>query len=191
METFVADAGIGKSKWIGAAVEALGNGGVEAVRVERLARALGVTKGSFYWHFEDRTALLTAVLDVWEREGTEVIIEEIERGGGDARLRVRRLWDRTSGQSDLSPELAIRDWARREDAVAERVRRVDTRRMDYLRRLLGEVSSDPSDVEARALLLYALLIGSHFISVDHGASTRAQVLSTAVSCVLGPPRQGD
>lgn len=186
----MAEARIGKGKWIEAAIEALGNGGVEAVRVERLARALGVTKGSFYWHFEDRTALLNAVLDGWEREGTEAIIEEIERGGGDAPSRVRRLWDRTSGQPGLTPELAIRDWARREDAVAERVLRVDRRRMEYLRRLFSEISSDPEEVEARALLLYSLLIGSHFIAVDHGASTRAQVLSTAVSCVLGLSQEG-
>ena len=61
--------------WVIAGIAALAEGGIDAVRVERLARVLRTTKGSFYWHFADRSALLLAMLDLWEREGTADLIE--------------------------------------------------------------------------------------------------------------------
>src|ERR671916_708238 len=60
--------------WVEAARTAMAEGGIEAVAVEPLARRLGVTKGSFYWHFKDRRALLEAMLGRWERESTEAVI---------------------------------------------------------------------------------------------------------------------
>jgi len=177
-----------QEEWIEAAIQALADGGAEAVRVEPLARALGVTKGSFYWHFTDRNALLDAVLDTWERAGTDAIIEEVERSGGDVRTRALHLWDRTSGPPGLRAELAIRDWARRDPAVAERVRRVDDRRMNYLRTLFATLGAVPHDVESRALLLYSLLIGNDFIVAGHGDQTRAMVLREAVAFILDAHR---
>ncbi|HEY2239319.1 MAG TPA: helix-turn-helix domain-containing protein, partial [Streptosporangiaceae bacterium] len=78
------------SAWVEAGLEALGAGGPEAVRVDPLARALGVTRGSFYWHFADRDALLTELLNAWERAATDDVLERVERHGGDARARLRR-----------------------------------------------------------------------------------------------------
>ena len=77
-------------------------------------------------------------------------------------------------------DLAVRDWARRDPAVAERLRRIDNRRMDYLRALFRTVSSDEGDVEARSMLAFSLLIGDHFIASDHGARSRADVLELAL-----------
>src|ERR671911_1826652 len=74
--------------WIEAAYRAMAEGGVEAVAVEPLARKLGVTKGSLYWHFEDRKALLEALLERWERESTEARIAAA-RQVADPRERVR------------------------------------------------------------------------------------------------------
>jgi hypothetical protein len=78
-------------------------------------------------------------------------------------------------------DLAVRDWSRREQTVAERLRRVDNRRMDYLRSLFGAVCSDEGDVEARCMLVFSLWIGNHFIAADHGARSRADVLKLALS----------
>ena len=86
---------------------------------------------------------------------------------------------------DLLPiDLAVRDWARREKAVAKRLRRVDNRRMDYLRTLIGTFSDDPDDVEARAMLAFSLAIGSHFIAADHGGRSRPRVLERATQRLL-------
>jgi hypothetical protein len=62
----------------------------DAVRIEPLARALGVTKGGFYWHFDDRRALLEELLDTGERVSIDEVIERVEGEGGDARTRLRR-----------------------------------------------------------------------------------------------------
>src|SRR6185312_9170342 len=81
-----------RANWIDEGLRALGRGGPEAVRIEPLARALGVTKGGFYWHFEDREALLGEMLDAWERRYVDEVIEVVDAEEGDARARVRRLF---------------------------------------------------------------------------------------------------
>jgi AcrR family transcriptional regulator len=168
-----------RSKWIKEGLRALAAGGPDAVRIEPLAEALGVTKGGFYGHFDDRRALLEAMLDTWERATTEGVMERLEREGDDAKARLRRLFELTSF-SVLMTDLAVRDWSRRDPSVAERLRRVDNRRMEYLRSLFGAFCPDEGDVEARCMIAFSLLIGNHFIAADHGARSRADVLELAL-----------
>jgi AcrR family transcriptional regulator len=170
-----------RSSWIEEGLRALAAGGPDAVRIELLAQALGVTRGGFYWHFEDRRALLEEILDSWERAGVDEVIERIESEGGDARARLRRLSAfAASSEEALRIDLAVRDWARREPSVAARLRRVDNRRMAYVRSLFGAFCDDEDDVEARCLVFYSLWIGNHFIAADHGSRTRADVLRLAL-----------
>jgi len=168
-----------RSKWIDEGLRALAAGGPDAVRIEPLAQALGVTRGGFYWHFNDRGTLLEEMLDRWERATTEEVAERLDREGGDVRARLRRLLALTSS-SVLMTDLAVRDWARRDPAVAERLRRVDNRRMDYLRSLFAAFSADADDIEARCMLFFSLLIGNHSIAADHGTRSRADVLELAL-----------
>src|SRR5438270_3616032 len=122
-----------RSSWIDEGLRALAEGGPDAVRIEPLAQALGVTKGGFYWHFDDRRALLEEILDMWERASVDEVIERVESEGGDTRTKLRRLSTlAASSDEPLRIDLAVRDWARREPTVAERLRRVDNRRMDYM-----------------------------------------------------------
>src|SRR2546430_17587307 len=88
-----------RSRWIAEGLRALAAGGPDAVRIEPLAEALGVTKGGFYWHFADRRALLDEMLDTWERTSIDEVIERIESEGGDARARLRRLYARSEERS--------------------------------------------------------------------------------------------
>jgi hypothetical protein len=78
-------------------------------------------------------------------------------------------------------ELAIRDWARRDKRVARRLRRIDNRRMDYMRSLFGGFCRDEDEVEARCMYALSIWIGNHFIAADHGARSRADVLQLALS----------
>jgi AcrR family transcriptional regulator len=166
-----------RSSWINEGLRALAAGGPDAVRIEPLAQALGVTRGGFYWHFDDRRALLEEILDTWERASVDEVIERVESEDGDAKAKLRRLSAlAASSDEPLRIDLAVRDWARREPAVADRLRRVDDRRMDYLRSLFGALCPDEDEVEARCMVFYSLWIGSHFIAADHGVRSRADVV---------------
>jgi AcrR family transcriptional regulator len=178
-----------RSRWIDEGLRALAGGGPDAVRIELLAQALGVTKGGFYGYFEHRRALLEEMLDTWERAVIDDVIERVESQGADARTKLRRLFAVAASSEFqerqlLRTDLAIRDWARREEAVAKRVRRIDNRRMEYMRSLFGAFCPDEDDVEARCLLVFTLFIGSDFIAADHGARGRADVQRLALSRLL-------
>ena len=174
-----------RDRWIEAGLAALAAGGPDAVRVEALAKQLGVTKGGFYGFFADRGALLEAMLDTWERESTDEVLDRIEHEGGDPKTKIARAGLLTFSSDRLLPiDLAVRDWARRDEAVADRLRRVDNRRMGLLREMIGTFCSDPDEVEARSVLAFCLLIGEHFLAADHGHRTRAQVLRRAGDLVL-------
>jgi AcrR family transcriptional regulator len=173
-----------RDAWVEAGLAALADGGPDAVRVDVLAQNLGVTRGGFYHQFDGRHALLDELLDTWERRSTDDVLERVEREGGDARSKVRRAGILTFSGALLQIDLAVRDWARRDPAVAERLRHVDNRRMDYLRALIGTFCDDADDVEARALLAFSLAIGNHFVAADHGGRSRAHVLRSATARLL-------
>lgn len=174
-----------RGAWVDAAMRALAAGGPDAVRVEALAKDLGVSKGGFYWHFEDRRALLEETLDTWEKTGTEDVIASVDSDPADPRAKLRRLFELAPAAKGLfAVELALRDWSRRDRAVAKRLRRVDSRRMAYLRLLFGQFCVDEDDTEARAMLAYSLFIGSYFVATEDGERTRAEVLRLAVDRLL-------
>ncbi|MCA6091135.1 TetR/AcrR family transcriptional regulator [Streptomyces sp. SCA3-4] len=169
-----------RSKWIEAGLQALADGGPGAVRIEALAKSLGVTKGGFYGFFADRNTLLQEMLDTWERESVDDLLARVEREGGDAEDKMARAGTLASDERLLAIDLAVRDWARRDRVVADRLRRVDNRRMDYLRSLFRGLYADEGEVEARCMLAFSLLIGNHFLAADHGTRTREEVYALAV-----------
>jgi AcrR family transcriptional regulator len=176
-----------RSRWIDEGLTALADGGPDAVRIEPLARSLGVTKGGFYGYFGDRRALLQEMLEAWERTMVDEVIERVEEEGDDPTARLKRLFAiATSGPGLLKAELAIRDWARRDKSVAQRVKRVDNRRMSYMRSLFVPISSDEEEAEARSLLAFSLFIGSPFITADHGERSRRDVVERALADLLEP-----
>jgi AcrR family transcriptional regulator len=183
--------------WINAGLRALAAAGPDAVRIESLAQALGVSKGGFYWHFDGRPALLKEMLGQWERVMVDEVIERVEEDhGGDARHKLRRLFALASDRgrrgnaedpdapSPMEIELAIRDWARRDRAVATRLAHVDNRRMDYMRKLFRGFCPDEDEVEVRCLLAFSVFVGNHFIAVDHGARSRAEIVQLTLEHLL-------
>lgn len=162
--------------------------GVDAVRVEVLAKRIGVTKGGFYGYFADRDALLLALLDTWESEAVDQVLAQVEHFDQDPKTKARLAGLLTFSSNRLLPiDLAIRAWARRDEAVAERLRRVDNRRMALLRETIGEFCDDPDEVEARSLLAFCAVIGGHFLAADHEGRTRLEVLTKAADLLFAPP----
>jgi len=174
--------------WVAEAAAVLATAGPDAVRVEAVASRLGVTKGGFYWHFADRGALLDRLLDDWERTSVDDVIAQVDSDAKDPRARLRRLFslaDVFAGtEHGLDLELAIRDWARRDAEVADRLRRVDSRRMAYLRSLFRGLGLGPADAEARSLLAFSLFVGNRLIVGDHAGRSRATVIRRALDGLL-------
>jgi AcrR family transcriptional regulator len=168
-----------RTSWIDSGLRALAAGGPDGVRIDVLAQELGVTRGGFYWYFGSREAFLEEMLDEWERRSTDTTLERVEREGGDAREKVWRAGMLTFSKDLLPIDLAVRDWARRDRSVGKRLRRVDNRRMEYLRALISSFCPDEDEVEARSMLAFSLAIGNHFIAADHGTRSRKQVLELA------------
>jgi AcrR family transcriptional regulator len=172
-----------RDAWVEAALRALGEGGPDAVRVEGLAASLGVSKGGFYWHFKNRQALLGEMLDSWEKTVVEDVIARVESQSDQPRAKLQQLFE-LARSADFAVELALRDWSRRDDDVARRLRRVDNRRMEYLRSLFAGFCRDEGDVEARSMLAFSLFIGSYFIAARHPQKSRFEVLQLSIDRLL-------
>ena len=147
--------------WIAAALEVLASKGIEGVRVEILAKHLKITKGSFYWHFKNRRALLDAMLNEWRRRATLVIIDRLESSHDPAVQRLQRLlrlqFDAASAAQTAHVELSIRLWGRTDKKALEVLREIDGLRLRYIAGLFEEMGFEPSDARARALIAYSYM----------------------------------
>lgn len=176
-----------RDDWLRAALRRLARHGIEGVRVEPLAKDLGVTKGSFYWHFGDRGELLAAMLEEWAETATEAVIHQAEEAGAEPRARLERLTTIASEEFNAELELALRDWGRRDRLAGRVMEEVDGRRIDYMRQLLRESGFEPIEIEARAFLLYSSLLGNALLPPDHGRFSRKRVLRESAKLLVAKP----
>jgi AcrR family transcriptional regulator len=154
---------LARKDWIEAAIEMLAEDNVEALRVDTLAERLGVTKGSFYWHFKGREDLLFSVLESWRLQMTSQIRTLIADTSGTPWERIERLLRIAISARPEVPggpfELTLRDWARRDAKVAEIVREVDNARTDFARLLYRDAGLSEADAQDFAELHMAFVIG--------------------------------
>ena len=174
-----------RQSWIDEGLRVLAAGGPEAVRVEVLAKNLGVTKGGFYGYFDDRNELLDAMLDSWESQAADDVLAQIEQEGGDLQSQAVRARDLTFSETLFPIELAIRDWSRRDDQVAAYLRRVDATRIGLLRKVFASKHSDPVEVEARSTLAFYASIGAHYVTINHDDMNEEEVDARIATLVLG------
>lgn len=149
------------SAWVVRALEVLAERGIEGVRVELLAKQLKVTKGSFYWHFGDRSALLTAMLDEWRRRATLAVINRFESTHEPAPKRLARLlrlqFDAKHAEIGAETELSMRLWGRHDPRAAQVLQEIDALRLSYIRKLIEESGVKPEIARARAVLAYCYM----------------------------------
>ena len=151
--------------WITAAFEALAAGGIDAVRVEPLAKALDITKGSFYWHFADRRALIDAMLESWSTGRIAAIRAQALDRGAPAQVlhELVDLYTHRANTRGLAIELAIRSLARGDEAAAKAVRSVDRERLRQVAQLFAGIGWPAADAQARAILFYSYLFGQSLL----------------------------
>jgi AcrR family transcriptional regulator len=177
--------------WAAAALEMIGERGVGGVAVEPLAVRLGATKGSFYWHFANREALVEAALALWERERTEAVIAAMDAEPDPGR-RLHRLFAAvSSGRGDAVEAnlLAAGD----HPAVAPVMRRVVDRRLAYVAEIFRRLGCSEREARRRSLFAYTAFAGSTTLTTRlpgvmprPGADLTAYV-ETAVAVLSIPP----
>jgi AcrR family transcriptional regulator len=153
--------------WALAALDVIAESGLNAVAVEPLAKRLGVTKGSFYWHFPSREALLVAALDRWERTEQETVFGQLE-AVSDPRARLRDLFRLVA--HELKPHVIYSELLKALDhpVVKPVLERVSERRLDYLTASFRQAGMGRSDAQNRARLAYAAYVGFLQLSLQLG-----------------------
>jgi AcrR family transcriptional regulator len=144
--------GVTKAQWLEAGLVALGEGGIAAVRVEALARSLGIAKAGFYWHFKDRRDLMQQLLDYWSHEVTEVITDNDEVLSLEPKARLVRTAEMILEYDLTAHEFGVRQWGLQDATAARAVRRVNRTRLDFIRSAFAELGFGGDDLEMRTML---------------------------------------
>jgi AcrR family transcriptional regulator len=141
--------------WIKEGLKALAKNGFTALKADRLAKAMGVSRGSFYWHFADLGAFHAAILRRWREIAAEQIIADVEADSGEPLAALLR----RTFVARLDLERAVRNWAAFDAAAQAAVRAIDRRRLDYIETLLEKRGLTPAMAQARAQILYWTFLG--------------------------------
>ena len=173
--------------WVAAGFAELAHSGNEGVRVEVLAKNLGVTKGGFYRRFRDRAALLEAMLAAW-RDGRIAAIEKhTALDGASARERLKAiitLYSERMNTEAMAIELAIRQWARTDEAAATAVAGVDAARLKNVGQLYRATGLSAEEADAKAFLFYCFIFGQSLLFPQRGPRRRAQLLAISADRLL-------
>jgi AcrR family transcriptional regulator len=165
--------------WVDAAFDVLADGGIDAVRIDPLAKRLGITRGSFYWHFKDRAALHTAMLKDWRKRASYQIGSRIDSRAStpDERLRQNLALPKSGprAQRAAAIEFAIRLWSLRDKEAAQAVKHIDHVRLQYYAKLYDELGFSPAEARKRAFLFYATLMGQAIIVTDEQTDVRNEL----------------
>ena len=170
--------------WIEAGFAELARSGAGGVRIEVLAKNLGVTKGGFYRRFPDRAALLEAMLANWSAGRVAAIEAQTSLDGITARERLRaliRLCSERMNTDAMAIELAIRQWARTDERAAAAVTAVDAARLKNVGQLYRAAGLSADEADAQAFLFYSFIFGQSLLFLERGPRRRAQLLAKSAS----------
>ncbi|MCP4329924.1 MAG: TetR/AcrR family transcriptional regulator [Alphaproteobacteria bacterium] len=170
---------LGRGDWIDTALAILVSDGIDAVKITRLADTMGVTRGSFYWHFENRADLLDALIGRWEAKNTSAVVAAVETAA-DLTEGILALFDAWMdvGRFDPGLDSAMRDWARRSSRVRATVDDADKRRVDVIAALFERADYDPAESIIRARVIYFSQVGYYALGIEETLGQRVAHIET-------------
>jgi AcrR family transcriptional regulator len=176
-----------RADWLRAALDVFTSSGVEHVKVQPLAAQLGVGRASFYWYFTDRAALLDELQQVWAGTNTASILDRSARPADTITAAVLGLFECWADPDlfDHRLEFAVREWARRDDAVRGRLERADARRIEAIAELHRRYGDTDDVATVRARVQYHSQIGMYALGVDEPVDERLRMVSTYVRIFTG------
>lgn len=178
---------INQTAWIDAAYELLTASGVSAVKIVPLAKKLKTSRTSFYWLFKDREEVLAALLERWERQNTQALIEQSEKYASsivEATLNIFDCWfDPAVFDSEF--EYAVRSWSLQDQAVAERVSQADSVRLQALQDMFIRYDYDVLEADTRARTMYLIQIGYISMHTQETQDTRIARVAQYINIFTG------
>lgn len=172
--------------WLEAGYRALIENGVDAVKIQPLAKQLKLSRTSFYWFFHDREALLSALLEGWEARTSAPLVAaagQYAESGAEAMLNVLSCF--LSADFDAKLEFAVRSWALQSADVASRIQAADTARMSALKDMLVRWGHAEHEADVRARTIYLVQIGYISMQANEQIETRIQRIPTYVDIYMG------
>jgi AcrR family transcriptional regulator len=143
---------VSKDQWLALALETLESNGVEGVKIERLARLLGISRSGFYWHFKNRQDLLEQLLEYWVREYTGIVSNDPHVKKLEPKKRLNTLMDMIRDKNLTKYDLAITAWAKTDPMARKVLKKALDIRLDYLHSIFAELGFDGDELEMRARL---------------------------------------
>jgi len=143
---------VSKDQWLAKALEALKAGGIEAVKIERLAKALSISRSGFYWHFKNRQDLLDNLLDYWVLRYTGILTDNPDVAKFDPKLRLLTTMETIRDKNLTKYDLSMTSWAKLDSKVHKVVTQVVKMRLDYLREIFAELGFEGDELEMRTRL---------------------------------------
>lgn len=175
-----------KKDWVSAGMEMLVADGVDAVQITRLARALRVTRGSFYWHFESREDLLNTIIQAWRSTNSGIMATVLQRShtltGGI--LALFSIWVEDETFSPLLDQ-AMRDWARLSDELREIVREEDRVRIETIGSFFERMGYPKNEAVVRARVIYFTQIGYYALNMNDSMTARMGMLDAYFKTFTG------
>jgi AcrR family transcriptional regulator len=176
--------------WIDAATTVLVDQGIDHVRVDVLAGELGVTRGSFYWHFRDREDLLRRVLQAWSDRSTAQLTRRLESARNDPREQLRDVislpFRGRAAARAARIELAIRAWARRDEMARLAVDAADAARIGYHETIFAALGFDGDEARQRGFLLYSYEVAESLLHRQGTAAQRQARAAFVLQLMLQP-----
>ena len=153
-----------RESWIKGAFDTLYEEGVDQIRIERLAKKLKVTKGSFYWHFKDRSELLDALIEYWELKMTKTVVEDAAMFHGDPVQRIFSTLRYIITNEKTKYDPVVRAWANHDPKVKQYVEKVDKLRLSFLIEMFIGAGFDTEESEIRARMMYYYVLGEAYVT---------------------------
>jgi AcrR family transcriptional regulator len=166
---------LGREDWIRGAFELLSIAGVDGVKIVPLAKQLGVTSGSFYWHFRNRRELLDALLDYWEREMTDAEIVAAKAFQGPPEERIWRLMEQVMASGVAQFDLAIWHWAQTDAVIQKIFKRTIDKRFNFAAWMFKQIGFSETQARVRGRMMVVYMMGESTLISDTPAKRKKQL----------------
>ena len=156
---------LGRDDWLHAALE-MASQGIDKVKIAPLAADMGVTTGSFYWHFKNRQELLDALLEYWEREMTDAVMNEAKNFTGLPAERIYMLMEAVMYGNMARYDLPVWQWAQSDSNAAKILKRVLKKRFNFAAWMFAEAGFSEAQAKSRGRLMVVYLMGESTLVAD-------------------------